>query len=294
MALSQLKMLPEFSCYQILRNMNCSQKIFNFARKYCIDRHNYWTEEYEKLRQAGQDCDGSKYTSAALDTFPRYNIMAAILNEIESIDYDDLPTFCELQKLLVLAGDTAENDFTSKPISHIESDAINDERLRFINQINSLGRENIPESEKLPYRRTLSNDEIKSLWRLVEDRWGASRGEYYFPLKEPKKASLIAFPAASFESEFSPCRLQALLREASVDRIFELREYGEGNYLIDVDIWEPCYDGAEGFWFSQSCDWILYASHEGTITIGGVLAETISSEWKGSSQLRLKYGELAH
>ena len=60
--------------------------------------------------------------------------------------------------------------------------------------------------------------------------------------------------------------------------MWELREYG-AEYECDVALFEPIYNGAEGYWSSPSLDWIVYASHESSITIGGWLAEDVKERW---------------
>lgn len=68
------------------------------------------------------------------------------------------------------------------------------------------------------------------------------------------------------------------------DRVFQLREHGDSNYLLSVDGWEPCYDGTEGFWFPESLHWIMYASHENSMTTGGILTDAIFRCWPGASE----------
>jgi hypothetical protein len=47
----------------------------------------------------------------------------------------------------------------------------------------------------------------------------------------------------------------------------ELREYG-AEYLLDVELFAPTYNGAEGVWSDDSLSWIAFASHEGTVALG--------------------------
>ena len=61
-------------------------------------------------------------------------------------------------------------------------------------------------------------------------------------------------------------------------RIWELREHGP-EYEQDVSLFEPLYDGAEGYWSSGALDWIAYASHESSVTVGGWLLEEVKTLW---------------
>ncbi|MFA7004261.1 MAG: hypothetical protein WC429_09510 [Verrucomicrobiia bacterium] len=263
--------------------MNAAHQLHNAARKYCIDRYAHWCAEYQKLSERGRARIGSGYSDEAYDIFPRYNVLSAILTEIERIDSDDLPDYSALSDLLILAGHTASSPFTEKPHSNIEAAAIADERLKFAAAVQGFTLDSLAKIPMLPYRRVLSSKEVVPLWEQAKQRWAAD-GSYFYPLAERTDASLWAFDAAAFHREFPPKRLQDILRSWGIKRLYELREYGANNYLLSTDAWDPAYDGAEGFWFTSSFDWIMYASHEGSITTGGTLTDVILSEWKASYQ----------
>jgi hypothetical protein len=78
----------------------------------------------------------------------------------------------------------------------------------------------------------------------------------------------FAFDAALFTDEAARSVLRRALAALGTARAWELREYG-GDYEMDLDILEPMYDGAEGFWTDASYSWLIYASHESSITVAG-------------------------
>ena len=49
----------------------------------------------------------------------------------------------------------------------------------------------------------------------------------------------------------------------------ELREFGEWGCEQSVSALEPAYTGEEGYWTSSSSDWLIYASHESSISLAG-------------------------
>jgi len=63
--------------------------------------------------------------------------------------------------------------------------------------------------------------------------------------------------------------LRRALRAHGIERIFELRESGDG-IEISVESADFTYDGDEGFWSSGDFAWLVYASHESSITFGGL------------------------
>jgi len=263
--------------------MTPAQTLHNAARKYCIERHAHWCAVYQELNDRGAGRAGSGYTDKAYDTFPRYNTMDAILTEIERLDSEALPEFPELVELLTLAGEVAESMFTEKPSSPIEAAAIADERQRFTDHILTLASGPLPDEPALPYRRVLSRDEVALLWARVKQRWGCD-GSYFFPLAEHSEATLRAFDATAFDQEFPAARLRNIVAGWGVSRLYELREYGDANLVIATDGWEPYYDGAEGFWFADSLEWLLYASHESSMTTGGTLTEAIVAQWPDAAK----------
>lgn len=55
-----------------------------------------------------------------------------------------------------------------------------------------------------------------------------------------------------------------------MSRVWELRELEtDTNKEIDLALLEPVYTGAEGYWTDASLDWLVYASHESSVTVAG-------------------------
>lgn len=262
--------------------MNTAFQLHNAARRYCIDQHAHWCSAYDKLNEKGKGRIGSGYTNEALNTFPRYNVLSAILNEIERFDGDKLPEYSELAELLVIAGQLAESLFTKSPTSEIEAAAIQEERDKFVEAVRGFTPTSIAAVLPLPYRRVLSASEVASFWDRTKARWGAD-GSYFYPLGGRTDLSLRAFDSSAFEQMLPPQRLRTMVRSWGLERVYELREYGV-NYLMSIDCWEPSYNGAEGYWFVDSLDWIMYASHEGSITTGGTLTQAVLSVWTDAHQ----------
>jgi hypothetical protein len=78
-----------------------------------------------------------------------------------------------------------------------------------------------------------------------------------------------------------------LLREAlgsrGISRVLQLHEFGppEPEYEIELSILEPMYaSGGEEYCVSKELDWVVYASHESSITIAGEwLIEAFKQKW---------------
>jgi hypothetical protein len=65
--------------------------------------------------------------------------------------------------------------------------------------------------------------------------------------------------------------LREVLREQGISRVFQLCEFeSDPEYEIELSILEPQYaNGGEQYSTADTADWIVYASHESSITVGG-------------------------
>jgi len=118
------------------------------------------------------------------------------------------------------------------------------------------------------HRRLLSKEESMNLHTKLKQRWGVSG--YWYPLKTPvpKDLDIICLVDECFEPYIT--KLQNALLALNVTKIYELREYGD-EYEIETKFFEPYYSGAEGYWFDKKMEWLIYVSHENSITFAGSL-----------------------
>jgi hypothetical protein len=259
--------------------VNAPLALHTAARRYCLDRHRYWCQRYSEIVIKGGDRqqDGYHYSSEALATFPRYNVLNAIRVELERIDSAKLGNLESTRAFLVLAGETAEDEFTMRPISEIDAQAMAEERDAFCRYVRELELSDLNLVEELPYRRVLATEESKSIWLRLRDRWQISKG-YWYPLADCKLPDVVAFKTRDFEKAFMRKTLQGILAAHGIERVWELREYGP-EYEEDVSLFEPHYNGAEGYWSSGDLDWIIYASHESSVTVGGWVLQEVKAMW---------------
>jgi hypothetical protein len=226
-----------------------------------LERHAYWCEKYSVIARNGDDRqeDGYPYTAEALATFPRYNVLNAIRPEVERLDPATFDHLENTRALLVVAGKTAEDDFTRPPIGEIEQRAITEEREDFGRYIRGLKLSDLNTIATPPYRRVLTVEESNSIRSLLRARWKIAE-EYWFPLVDCTLSDVVAFEAGASEESVPSARLQSILTARGVERVWELREYGP-EYEEDIFLFERCYNEAEGYWSSGDLDWIIYASH---------------------------------
>lgn len=247
------------------------------ARRYCADRIRFWAEQYQRLIAAGGDRRGGGYTPEAYRTFPRYQVLGAIRTDLERLTGCEVGDLAEARETFALAGLTAVNAFTSynEPLAR---SAEREEREAFACFVRGVPAAALAAVEPLPYTRVLPPEEAQEIWGSVEGAWRLRRREPWYPLAGARRPDIEAFQAPCLLRSLTPGRLAAFLAERGVTRVWELREYGP-EYEIDVSAFEPGYDGAEGFWTSADLGWIIYASHESSITVGGWLLEELKRAW---------------
>ena len=262
--------------------MNLAQALHATARRYCDEHHCRWAMLYSKLPNYGRESDDYHYTKEALATFPRYNVLNAIRVELDRIEPATLESFDETRALVLAAGVNAPDMFTRDPSGPIVAEAMADEREKFCAFVRALAEPDLLDTEPLPYNRVLTDSEFKDVWRRLSEKWNITEHRWY-PLAESSVTGIEAFQARHFENFCSSFALDKLLASHGVNRVWELREYGP-SYEQELSLFDPRYNGAEGYWSSEEIDWILYAPHESSITIGGWLLEEIKKAWPEWSQ----------
>ena len=144
-----------------------------------------------------------------------------------------------------------------------------------------MSEEELYAAKNLPYKRVLSDEEIAELTVSLSSKWCVPAG-YWYPLAEKSHEHIEAYQDRHFLENFPAEKLHQILRSHNISRVFELREYGPC-YELDCELFDPSYNGAEGYWVSSNLDWIIYASHESSITIGGWLLEEVKKVWPNHS-----------
>jgi len=245
------------------------------ARRYCEERAARWHSRYAEL---GSHIDHGGYTKEEKDVFPRYNVLEAILVEVERLRPESLASGQQARELLSLAGQIAESMFTKPPNGSIETRAMQQERDIFCAYVNSLDAQALAYVSPMPSRRALTEEESTALWERVRQRWG-TEGGYWYPLQGNAPPDAVAFDVDAFDQHVPAPVFQAILGDHGLQSAFELREYGP-EYELELALVVPSYNGAEGYWTAGEFDWLVYASHESTVTVAGDwLVRSVQQQW---------------
>ncbi len=262
--------------------MTPCEALHTAARSYCQERIDYWHQRYSQLGQPGFR-DGRHYSDRHKKVFPRYNVLECILVEVERLRPEACRDLREFRNRLWSIGQSAQGHCTEYPRGTIEQRATQEERDLFSAFVDDLQAEALEEVMPLPYRRTLLDEESREVWDRIGQLFGLEAHEHWYPLQGERPPNTVAFAADPFYQHLPISRLQSLLADAGVSKVWELREYGP-EYEMDLALLDPIYNGAEGYWTSESLDWLLYASHESTVTVSGawllVRIQAVWPEWE--------------
>jgi len=252
------------------------------ARRHLIERYDELCRMYAKLPQR-RGSDG--YSLRARRTFPRYKLVQAILVEVERLDPDHLPDLQSLATALDRAADTAQSLSTEHSGGAVELEVMANERALFEAAVRTWLSVPDLDVEPLGYRRVLDPAE-SSTWRTrLAERWGVRATSWHPMLAEPVSPDVLVLTDAAMNSRQGITRVRDALRKLGCGRVVELREHG-ADYLLDLDLFVPTYNSAEGVWTDDSLDWIAFASHEGTLAFGGLMASTLPTVWKNLDDWR--------
>ena len=116
----------------------------------------------------------------------------------------------------------------------------------------------------------LANDMQTLLWEKLKDRWGADRWHDWYPMNGmDTPPNTQAFHITFYHRDVGDQAIRQILAAHEISTIWEMRENGS-IYEMEVAGAQFCYyDGNEGYWTSGEMDWLIYASHESSITFAG-------------------------
>jgi hypothetical protein len=270
--------------------MNHNTALHTAARKYCLHRFIGWIHRYEELRaKEGWQVEdafkrGWEYSDEAYRTFPRYRVDKAIQVEVERLRPDSSPTLEGLRTQLLHACDIAEAWLHAELQNSIAQEALREEADDYRAYIQVLAARDLGDIETLPFRRVLNEDESKRLWSELKSSWGIEGG-HWFPCKEgPVPANVMIFHEDYFKRMPGIRILREALKLRDIERIFQLHEFDfrdEPDYEVELSNFEPAYGcGGGQYSTSEPANWIVYASHESSIAIGGDwLTKIFAEKW---------------
>jgi hypothetical protein len=242
--------------------MTLTEALITAARRYLQDNHSYWADRYSKER-TGNDFPYT-YTDNDYNLFPRYNILSAILDQVETLVGQNHLTFGGCKHELKNIGLTASSPFTTTEQTDIALNAMQEERKKFINLIENITQEDLSSIEPLPHRRRLAKEESEQVRKSLLEKWNF-QGNYWEPLEDlSPKPTIFLMKDNIGDSDYQ--QIIGEVQKHAHNKLFEITEDGS-DAEIEFGLFHPdCY---ETIYCDRMFDWIIYGSHEGTIAFGG-------------------------
>jgi hypothetical protein len=227
---------------------------------------------------SGEDRAGMGYTPGAYQLFPRYRLDEAIQLEVEKIGREKLSSLEEVRVLILDAGrqvfTALVREFEKHSVALI---ALEEEWNAFDKYVSSLGTGQLQLIEPMPSRRVLTKSESDKLRQTLARRWDATG--YWYPLSQLNSGmNVVAFHEELWEQRRGTEIFLRALEERAIDKCYALLE-GPSDYELDRALVDPTYRGDETF-MTSDFEWLLYSSHEYSITVAGWLADVFRSRWQ--------------
>lgn len=240
--------------------MTETEALITLARRYCIDNFDYWATRYSKER-TGSD-NPYTYTESDYDLFPRYNVLRAILQNVELLVESSIsPEECRLR--LKESGKNAETPFTREPQNDTSRASILDERNKFIAFIDTISQKDIEGAVLLPYKKRLTEKVAEGIVEKLNKKYGYDGS--WVPMRKDYPTKAVWIDGTDLTPADAEKLISAINRKAD-KRLFEIKEDGV-HYELEVESLNlNCY---ETTYCDSTLGWILYGSHEATLAFGG-------------------------
>src|SRR5262245_23769114 len=115
--------------------------------------------------------------------------------------------------------------------------------------------------------RKISETERERLLKEIKAIWGWNK-HYWYPLSEVTRHDVLALHTEKFTKQVSASALREILNRLHVQSVIRVREIDESEELSVGEI--PHFEGSEDIFFDSTGSWIIYSSHEDSITFGGL------------------------
>jgi|SRR6187200_3268289 len=120
--------------------------------------------------------------------------------------------------------------------------------------------------------------DIKEVRDKLKEKWAIEYRDYWIPLDGDIREDTEFFNYRIFQKEFGMEKLRGLISDLGHVFIYELNE-GNDDEKVGVIEMED-YSGLELYYTNEDCDWVVYLSHENTITIAGQsLLNALKIKW---------------
>ncbi|WP_099224691.1 hypothetical protein [Listeria costaricensis] len=244
--------------------MNAEEKLVTLSRRYCLEHYKYWSNVYSKrrarIKSASYQLDRKDY-----DIFPRFQKLERILYGIESL----------VGKIFLNADDCMAQlreavHYHSIYLTELTTDprakkALLEEEMNYLAFLDGIDRAHIDEQfvMPLPYVRRLSDDEAREIRRRLQATYQFDDFAW-IPLIEVDGVKSLSFNV----EEITPYQSELIqaVRSMIDGTFYQIDETGS-HYEKSGSEFDLI--GVETVWCALDFEWMIYRSHEETLTFSG-------------------------
>ncbi len=108
----------------------------------------------------------------------------------------------------------------------------------------------------------------------------------WWPLNgSTKPVDTECFSDEAFNTKFGHSKLVQTIKEMGNNELRKINEVHEDEIIKTDDIWS--YDGIEVVYCNDNADWLIYFSHENTVTVSGKkLIDALKKNWSDFNSLK--------
>lgn len=145
-------------------------------------------------------------------------------------------------------------------------------KLRFIEFVKELNVDELTDVLPIPYERRLTDKELEALAVSLKTNfdfgsWKDHNG-YWEPLANTENSKpFIYFNVDLFKNE-DVNKIIQIAQSLSDNTVFKLTEF-DLHYEVETSLMNLKWKGYESAYCNKAVDWLIYLSHEGTITFAG-------------------------
>jgi len=247
----------------VLTSLEPTESLITLARRYCMENHEFWCEEYTKKR-TGNNYPYT-YTDGDYDLFPRYNVLNAVLLEVETLTGGEFSSLSHCRELLMLAGQIGETVSTMGEQNEIVLRAMTDERNKFVAYIRDVTEADLQKVEPLPYARHLNTIESANIQKRLLRQWNFDGG-YWEP--SVSRSLKLLFLAMENITDNDDKQIKDFIMNHAASRLYRITEF-RVDYQIESVLLDIKYRGSDTIFCDDNYDWIIHVSHDRIVTFGG-------------------------
>lgn len=271
--------------------MPLRKALHNAVRRYCIEISREYFALSDEIYRQGR----LQETNEHLRQLSIRNLVAFyLIMEIEQTVPNDFPIVEALREFVIATAEAIQNVERSytwqdgREARTIRRTPLNEEqeavRQEFLQFVRSLSEDELRHVPPLPYRRVLSDSQARRIAKGVSQRWGFEATQsYWWPLWEgyPEQMpnDVLVLQERHFYTDLGVATMRDILRTRGITRLFELAELHRAPE-VETDVELCTFRGSETIWTSRSHDWLIYISHESSITFAGEwLVAAVKQAW---------------